>query len=70
MRQHHLECVYTSLSCSIGSPEIEISYHDTCGNELLNEKATAKPSELIRKYGLDKPVFARMCREGLFSQLD
>ena len=70
MRQHHLECVYTSLSCSIGSPEIEISYHDTCGNELLNEKATAKPSELIRKYGLDKPVFARLCREGLFSQLD
>lgn len=69
MRQHHLECVYTSLSCSIGSAEVEISYQDACGNELHNEKAVVKPSELIRNYCLDQPVFTSLCRDGLFSKL-
>ena len=67
MRKQGLDCVFTSLSCSIGSPEIEVSYQDGHGNELAAEKVVAKPSELICRYGLDKPVFTRLCREGLFS---
>lgn len=67
MRRYRTRGVYTSLSCSIGSPEIEISYQDAYGHELQNEKAVARPSELIRKYGLDRPVFTRLCREGLFN---
>ncbi len=58
--------VYTSLSCSIGSPAVQVSYQDGHGHELQNETIVAKPSELIRRYGLDRPVFAKMCREGLF----
>ena len=69
MRQNGLDCVFTSLSCSIGKSEIEVSYQGACGNELKTEKMVALPSELIRKYGLDKPVFTRLCREGLFSLL-
>ena len=69
MRAHGLDCVYTSLSCSIGSAEVEISYQDSCGNELHSEKAIVKPSDLIREYGLDKPVFTSLCRDGLFSKL-
>ena len=66
MRQNRLRGVHTAVSCSIGSPEIEISYQDGHGHELKTERTEARPSELIRKYGLDKPVFTRLCREGLF----
>ena len=67
MRANRLRGVCTAVSCSIGSPEIEVSYQDVHGNELKTEKAVAKPSELIRKYGLDKPIFTKLCREGLFN---
>ena len=67
MRANHLRGVHTAVSCSIGSPEIEVSYQDVHGNELKTEKAVAKPSELIRKYGLDRPIFTKLCREGLFN---
>ena len=70
MRQHKLDCVYTSLSCSIGLADVEISYQDASGNELHNEKNIALPSKLIANYGLNKPVFASLCRNGLFSQLN
>ena len=66
MRQNRLRGVHTAVSCSIGSPEIEVSYQDGHGHELKTEKMEARPSELIRKYGLDKPIFTRLCREGLF----
>ena len=69
MRANRLRGAYTSLSCSIGSPEIEVSYQDGHGHELKTEKMEAKPSDLIRKYGLDKPIYTRLCREGLFSGL-
>jgi len=70
MRQHKLDCVYTSLSCSIGLADVEISYQDASGNELHNEKTIALPSKLIASYGLNKPVFTSLCRNGLFSQLN
>ncbi len=70
MKQNNLDCVYTSLSCSIGSDEVEISYQDAIGNELKNEKTIVKPSELIALYGLDKPVYTSLCRDGLFSRLN
>ena len=66
MRQNRLRGVHTAVSCSIGSPEIEVSYQDGHGHELRTERMEARPSELIRKYGLDKPIFTRLCREGLF----
>ena len=64
---NRLRGVCTAVSCSIGSPEIEVSYQDVHGNELKTEKAVAKPSELIKKYGLDRPIFTKLCREGLFN---
>ena len=67
MRANRLRGVCTSISCSIGSPEIEVSYQDGHGHELKAEKVVAKPSELIKKYGLDKPIFTKLCREGLFN---
>lgn len=66
MRANRLRGVHTAVSCSIGSSELEVSYQDGHGHELKTEKMEARTSELIRKYGLDKPVFTQLCREGLF----
>lgn len=69
MRETGIRTVYTAISCSIGSPEIEIAYLNGAGQELKTRREIARPSELIHTYGLDKPVFAKLCRNGLFSCL-
>jgi len=69
MRKYRKHTVVGAISCSIGSPEIEVAYTDGAGRELHREKATAKPADLMARYGLDQPVFAKLCREGLFHGL-
>jgi S-adenosylmethionine synthetase len=63
-KRHTVGC---AISCSIGSSEIRIVYFDGAGRELRHEQATAHPADLIARYGLNRPVFAGLCREGLFS---
>ncbi|MGI6356747.1 MAG: methionine adenosyltransferase domain-containing protein [Lentisphaeria bacterium] len=69
MRKYRKHTVVCAISCSIGSPEIEVAYTDGAGRELHREKATARPADLMARYGLDQPVFAKLCREGLFHGL-
>ncbi len=69
--QHHPECpeVHCSISCKIGSPEITVAFYDARMNELLSYREEVTPAELIKEFGLDKPIFAKLCRDGLFSCL-
>jgi len=69
MRKYRRHTVQCAISCTIGSPEIEVSYADGAGRELHGERMTAHPADLIARYGLDQPVFAKLCREGLFRGL-
>lgn len=65
---HHTE---VELSCCIGRKEVlmQLIAYDEEGNPFhrMNDLKTIKHSELIKRYHLDKPVYAQMCREGLFS---
>ena len=67
---HHTE---TELSCCIGRKEVlmQITAFDEYGNPFhrSNEMKTIKHGELIKRYKLNKPVFALLCREGLFSTI-
>lgn len=67
MRENGLRRAVAAVSCSIGSPEIEVSYRDGNNRELKTERMEARPSELIKAYDLDKPVYAKLCMEGLFN---
>ncbi len=69
--QHHPDCqeVHCAISCHIGSPEITVAFYDARMNELLSYREEVKPAELIKEFGLDKPQFAKMCKDGLFSCL-
>lgn len=65
---HHAE---VELSCCIGRKEVLMQFiaYDEEGNPFhrMNDLKTIKHSELIKRYHLDKPIYAQLCREGLFS---
>lgn len=69
--EHHSDCpeVHCAISCRIGSPEILVVFFDAHMNQLLRYRESIHPSELIKDFRLDKPRYAEMCREGLFSCL-
>lgn len=64
---HH--AIY-QLCCCIGRQEIfgTLKIFDKQGNIIYNvsEELNIKPSELIEKYGLKKPIFFDLCKNGLF----
>ena len=67
MNAHH--CVY-QLCCCIGRSNLIGTYkvYDDFGVLVasLSEELNIKPSELIEKYGLKKPIFFDLCKNGLF----
>ena len=60
--------VYTSLACCIGKQEVDVSVCDAANNILWEGKDIIKPHGLYRKYLLNRPVYASMCRWGLFGE--
>ena len=67
MNAHH--CVY-QLCCCIGRSHLIGTYkvYDDFGVLVasLSEELDIKPSELIEKYGLKKPIYFDMCKNGMF----
>lgn len=60
--------VKVSVACCIGRSEIDYVVETICGEEITDGKMDVTPRELIRQYGLDKPIFASMCTFGLFGK--
>lgn len=61
--------VIVSLACCIGEMAVEAIVQDaTTGEVLFNVVEDLSPGELIRQYNLNKPIFASMCRWGLFGE--
>ncbi len=61
--------VFTSLACCIGSRVIDITIQDSNKKILETKSLTVSPGDLIEKYKLDTPIYADLCRNGLFSKL-
>jgi len=62
------QAVKVSVACCIGRSEIDYVVETVCGEEITDGKMDVTPRELIRQYGLDKPIFASMCTFGLFGK--
>lgn len=60
--------VFTKLSCCIGSKEVRFAVYNRENNLLDMQTIIVTPAELKRKFELDKPIFASMCRWGLFGE--
>ena len=66
MKRYGLPLMQCMISCCIGRRDIRICLFDREMN-LVEERTEAEPaSAVIARLGLDKPVYAEMCRNGLF----
>ena len=68
IQPHHVE---VELSCCIGQKAVlmQLTAYDNDGNIIYknSESQNVAPSTLIERYGLSKPIYAKMCRDGLFT---
>ncbi|MBR2771627.1 MAG: methionine adenosyltransferase domain-containing protein [Bacteroidales bacterium] len=62
-----VNAVYVSIGCCIGRPEIDVTAYDEHNNVLISKTLVKTPAELIQKYELNKPIYARLCMYGLWS---
>lgn len=60
--------VYTSLACCIGKQEVEAVVQDGAGNVFAEGVLKIDPRVLHNRYRLYAPIFASMCRWGLFGE--
>lgn len=60
--------VFVSLACCIGKQEVDCIVQDSAGNVLVQGVLTLDPQELRKAYKLDTPIYASMCRWGLFGE--
>ncbi len=59
--------VFCDIACCIGQRKIDICLHDQEGTIYKRYTERKDPQELIKKFKLDRPIYAKLCREGLFS---
>lgn len=57
-----------AIACCIGQRAVDISVRDCADNILFEGTLDPTPSELRHEFGLDKPIYASMCRWGLFGE--
>ena len=59
---------FISLACCIGKQEVDFCVQDARGMVIEEGQALYDPQELRHVYGLDRPIYASMCRWGLFGE--
>ena len=61
--------VKSSVACCIGKQEIDTEVVSNTGEILFRNVEKISPSDLIKKYHLDTPIYTQLCRNGLFSKI-
>ena len=66
MKRYGLPSMQCMISCCIGRRDIRVTLMDG-ENRIVEAYTESEPaSHVIESLGLDKPVYAEMCRRGLF----
>lgn len=60
--------VTVSLACCIGKKEVDMTVSDKAGNVIVEGQFELLPSEVRKNFKLDTPIYASMCRWGLFGE--
>jgi S-adenosylmethionine synthetase len=60
--------VIVSLACCIGKQAVDAIVQDSAGNTLAEGVMQLDPAALREKFKLDTPIYASMCRWGLFGE--
>jgi len=69
LKKEKINFVKVAIACCIGRVDLDITYFDENNNEILNYKEDKTTQELIKMFNLDKPIYASLCRDGLFSKI-
>lgn len=74
-RQMALDCsrmieadVFVSLACCIGKQTVDVSICDAADNLLMEGEIKVSPAIIRKELNLDTPIYASMCRWGLFGE--
>lgn len=59
---------YVSLACCIGKKQVDVLITDGAGNVIVEGNFDIDPAELRKAYKLDTPIYASMCRWGIFGE--
>lgn len=59
---------FVSLACCIGKQEVDVHITDNAGNTIVEGNWNIDPRELRQSYHLNTPIYASMCRWGLFGE--
>ena len=62
------ETILTSLACCIGKQEVDYVIRTEKGKTIASGCERVAPQDLIERYGLNTPIFASMCKWGLFGE--
>lgn len=57
------------IACCIGQKEIDVFYRGKNMQSINPTKEIITPDDLIKEFELDIPIFAELCRNGLFSRI-
>lgn len=60
--------VVASLACCIGKQVVDVSIRDLADNDMYHGEVLIVPADMREGFGLDKPIYASMCRWGLFGE--
>ncbi len=66
MKRYGLPEMRCSISCCIGRREIRVTLYDARMEEIETRLEDEPASHVISKLGLDRPVYAEMCANGMF----
>lgn len=59
---------FVSLACCIGRQDVDVRITDNTDNVIAEGNWLINPAELRKAYHLDTPIYASMCRWGLFGE--
>lgn len=62
--------VYVGISCCIGRRDIRVTIYDQTGGQLDTRIESRPARELITDLALRKPMYAELCMNGLFTDVD
>lgn len=69
VKSQGIEYCKCGIGCCIGKKDIDVTIWDKQGLILSSYTAEKGPRELIKHFELDSPIYAELCREGLFSRI-
>lgn len=59
---------FVRLACCIGRQDVDMCVQDAVGNVLEEDVLVTDPAKLRHEFRLDTPIYASMCRWGLFGE--